>query len=127
MKNELQLPSNSLKAGKVYVFTATVVETDQEGQRTGGSEVAVTTLYSDLVCVVNANATSIWSWDALYLDTQGSEDPNEEEWSWVWTCVQEGGNGTGDQCINHATQEEIAPDTYHEQYLLVPYKAMTDS
>jgi len=88
LKDVLELPSNSLKAGREYVFTATVQQVEEEGQKVGAASIVVATLYSDLVCVVSSNASFVFSWDGLYLDTLHSNDPNLELFTWLWSCVQ---------------------------------------
>jgi len=79
----------------VYVFTATVEEED--GKKTGISDIQVTTRHSDLVCVLVANVTEVedeedtyyaLSWEGVELSTVGSMDPNgEEPITWAWSCV----------------------------------------
>jgi len=67
----LSLPKNSLKAGSTYVFTATVDEVGNEGNRNSSAEIEIETQWSDLVCNLTANATEIASLDGVYLSAEG--------------------------------------------------------
>mmetsp|Transcript_23666 Transcript_23666/g.11399 ORF Transcript_23666/g.11399 Transcript_23666/m.11399 type:complete len:162 (+) Transcript_23666:409-894(+) len=105
----------------MYIFTAVVDQVDLVGEKTGSAAIVVNTTYSDLVCVLQANATQVFSLDAVLLDTKGSYDPNLEDYSWQWRCER---GDTGEDCLSYHTKQIIVPAEYEDAEFLVPYGSM---